>query len=47
MNKIILYLKRRFFCKHKMKFVENTEWYFHFQCEKCGYETGGGNFKLK
>lgn len=45
--KLLTYLKRRFFCKHKMKSVEESPWYFHEKCDKCGYECGAGNFNIK
>jgi hypothetical protein len=45
--KIIKYIRSRFFCKHKMKSVENSKWYFHYKCEKCGYEKGMGNFRYQ
>ena len=43
---IFQYLKM-LFCKHKMKSVENSNYYFHFKCEKCGKEEGIGNFNFK
>lgn len=43
----ILQIFKQLFCKHEMKNVENSNYYFHFKCEKCGKETGIGNFKIK
>lgn len=46
MKTILLYLKRRFFCKHEFNDVP-SKWYIHKRCNKCGYEWGIGNFKWK
>jgi len=44
--KIFNFLKM-LFCKHKMKNVEDSFYYFHEKCEKCGFEKGMKNFKYK
>lgn len=46
MKNLIKYFKMRF-CNHDFKSVENSKWYFHKKCKKCGFEKGMGNFKLK
>ena len=46
MKKIIKSLKQ-LFCKHIFKNVENSKYYFHEKCAKCGFEIGMGNFKYK
>lgn len=47
MKKIWLYIKQKYICQHEYKNVENSKWYFHYRCEKCGFERGLGNFKIK
>ena len=42
MRKIIKYFNMRFFCNHNLKSVEDSEWWFHEKCSKCGFEKGFG-----
>ena len=44
MKKLVKYIKMRF-CKHDFESIENSKWYFHEKCTKCGFEKGMGNFK--
>jgi len=34
-------------CKHNMESVDNSSYYSHSRCTKCGIEKGLGNFRIK